>query len=227
MTSSCSFCIICIIDIEWEIISIMNYLEHNDELLHKMAISGDAEAEDSLIRKYSRVVKSCARPYFLSGGDSEDLIQEGMLGLLSAIREYNPDGGASFRTYAELCIRRRLFTAIKKTTAKKNVSLNDCLSLESPVYDKNRAHAVYVLRDAFQRGPEEMVIDREGSDEFFASLLLYLSKFEAEVLGFYLKGLSYQEIASEVNRSSKSVDNAVQRIRRKLAHLNHGDISRR
>jgi RNA polymerase sporulation-specific sigma factor len=199
----------------------------DDEFLRMMAVSGDTEAEDTLILKYSRVVRACARPYFLSGGDSEDLIQEGMLGLLSAIREFNPDGGASFKTYAELCIRRRLFTAIKKTVAKnKNVSLNDCLSLESPFFDENQAHAVCVLRDAFQRGPEEMVIDREGSEEFYNSLLRCLSKFEAEVLGFYLKGLSYQEIASEVNRSTKSVDNAVQRIRRKLAHLNRGDISR-
>jgi RNA polymerase sporulation-specific sigma factor len=199
----------------------------DDELLHKMAVSGNTEAEETLIQKYSRIVKACARPYFLSGGDSEDLIQEGMLGLLSAIREFNPDVGASFRTYAELCIRRRLFTAIKKTAAgSKNVSLNDCLSLESPFFDENQAHAVYVLRDAFKRGPEEMVIDREGSDEFLSSLYRSLSKFEAEVLGFYLKGMSYQEIASEVNRSTKSVDNAVQRIRRKLAHLNHGDFSR-
>lgn len=198
---------------------------YSDELLHQLAISGDLEAEDALIRKYSALVRACARPYFLAGGDSEDLIQEGMLGLLSAVREYRPEGGASFRTFAELCIRRRLFTAIKTASGRKNVSLNECLSLD-PFFDENQAHAAYVLRDAFQRGPEELVIDRERTDEFLSSFLLCLSKYEAEVLGFYLKGMSYQEIASEVNRSIKSVDNAVQRIRRKLAqHLNRGEIS--
>lgn len=206
----------------------MRLLENSsDELLHRLAVSGNSDAEDALIRKYSRVVKACARPYFLSGGDSEDLIQEGMLGLLSAIREYRTDGGASFRTFAELCIRRRLFTAIKTAAGRKNVALNDCLSLESPFFDEKQAHAAYVLRDAFQRGPEDMVIDRERADEFLSSFYLCLSKFEAEVLGFYLKGMSYQEIASEVNRSTKSVDNAVQRIRRKLAqYLNRGEISK-
>ena len=207
-------------------------MRHNDnstdETLHQLAISGDSNAEEILITKYSRVVKACARPYFLSGGDSEDLIQEGMLGLLSAIREFSIQGGASFRTFAELCIRRRLFTAIKTAAGRKNVFLNDSLSLESPFFDENQAHAAYVLRDAFQRGPEELVIDREGTDEFLSAFLLCLSKFEAEVMGLYLLGMSYQEIASDVNRSTKSVDNAVQRIRRKLAtHLNRGDISRR
>jgi RNA polymerase sporulation-specific sigma factor len=198
----------------------------SDETLHQRAISGDSEAEDLLIRKYSALVRACARPYFLAGGDSEDLIQEGMLGLLSAVREYRPEGGASFRTFAELCIRRRLYSAIKKAAGRKHVALNDCLSLD-PFFDENQTHAAFVLRDAFQRGPEEMVIDREMTDEFLSSFLRRLSKYEAEVLGLYLKGLSYQEIASEINRSIKSVDNAVQRIRQKLAqHINHGEISK-
>lgn len=199
----------------------------SDELLHELTVSGNCDAEDALIRKYTRVVKACARPYFLSGGDSEDLIQEGMLGLISAIREYKPEGGASFRTFAELCIRRRLYTAIKTAAGRKNAALNDSLSFESPFFDEKQAHATYFLRDASQRGPEEMVIDSERADDILSSFYLCLSKFEAEVLGFYLKGMSYQEIASEVNRSTKSVDNAVQRIRRKLAqYLNRGEISK-
>ena len=194
--------------------------------LQQLAAKGDLEAERMLIQRYSSVVRACARPYFLAGGDSEDLIQEGMLGLLSAIREYSPAGGASFRTFAELCIRRRLYSAIKTAAGSKTVSLDDCLSLDSAYFDENQARAAYTLRDVLRRGPEETVIDREGSEAFFRAFRDRLSKFEAEILELYLQGMSYREIASRVNRSSKSVDNAVQRIRRKLAQfLDSGDIS--
>lgn len=100
----------------------------SDETLHRLAISGNREAEEQLVERYSRLVRACARPYFLAGGDSEDLIQEGMLGLLSALREYSPDGGASFRTYAELCIRRRLYSAIKSAAGSRHAPLNNYVS---------------------------------------------------------------------------------------------------
>ncbi len=204
----------------------------SDEELQRLAVSGDAEAENELIKKYIRIVRALARPYFLAGGDSEDLIQEGMLGLISAVRNYNAAFGASFRTYSELCIKRRLLTAVRNAAGGRSVSLDDCLSLESPLFDEDRTQAAYAaldenlrladlreadLRIANLRGPEELVIDREETEKFYAAFLCLLSGFEADVLKYYLSGMSYGEIADRVDRPVKSVDNAVQRIRRKLA----------
>ena len=199
----------------------------SDEQLQALALSGSAEAEEELIKRYSIVVKAGSRAYFLAGGDGEDLIQEGLIGLVSAIRNFSPQGGASFKTYAELCIRRRLYSAIRASYSKKNVSIDDCLSLESPFFDENQADTLNVLHHAFQRGPEDEIIDRENTSDFWENFLVCLSKLEAEILGFYLKGLSYQEIASEIKRPVKSVDNAVQRVRKKLTQfISSGDISK-
>ncbi len=200
-----------------------NMCSINDEELQRRAVSGDRDAEEQLVKRYTRQVRACARPYFLAGGDSEDLIQEGMLGLISAIREYTPDK-AIFKTYAEVCIRRRLYTAIKTAARNKHTPLNDCVSFESPLFDENQTQAGRV--QISQRGPEEVVIARERADEIISACSGNLSGMEAEILGLYLKGLSYQEIANEVKRSPKSVDNAVQRIRKKLVqHFMNGDIS--
>ena len=187
-----------------------------DEALHKLAVSGDREAEEFLVKKYSQLVRACARPYFLAGGDSEDLIQEGMLGLLSAVREFAPDGGASFRTFAELCIKRRLYSAIKLAAGTKHSPLNDYVSLESPSFDESRNQAESILNAAFRREPEDLLIDKERSDEILSDFVVHLSGLEAKIMGLYLKGLSYREIARLINKSPKSVDNAVQRVRRKL-----------
>ncbi len=199
----------------------------SDEQLQSLAKAGDTDAEEELIERYGVVVRARARACFLVGGDGEDLIQEGMIGLISAIRAFSPDGGASFKTFAELCIKRRLYSAIRASYSKKNVSIDDCLSLESPFFDKNQADTLNDLHHAFQRGPEDEIIDRESTHSFWENILACLSKLEAEILGFYLKGLSYQEIASEINRPVKSVDNAVQRVRKKLTQfISSGDISK-
>ncbi len=196
-----------------------------DEELHGLALSGNRKAEELLVEKYSQLVRACARPYFLAGGDSEDLIQEGMLGLLSAFREYNPEGGASLRTFAELCIKRRLYSAIKSAAGTKHSPLNDYVSLESPSFDESQSQAESILNTAFRREPEDLLIDKERFDEILSDFAVHLSGLEAEILGLYLKGLSYREIAQIIKKSPKSVDNAVQRVRRKLAQLNYGDIS--
>ncbi len=196
-----------------------NFYNSHDEQLWTRAASGDAAAEEELISEYSRLVKICSRPYFLVGGDSEDLIQEGMLGLLSAVRHYDPDKDVKFKTYAEFCIRRRLYSAIKSASRYKHVPLNDYISLESPELDETITQGMFFLRD-----PEEFVIARERVNEIIDCLNGSLSRFESKVLGLYLEGMSYEEMASEVNKPLKSVDNAVQRIRKKLAHLiNLGD----
>lgn len=180
------------------------------------------DSEEGLIIKYSQLVRACARPYFLAGGDSEDLIQEGMMGLLSAIRHYDPDREVQFKTYAEYCIKRRLLDAIKTASRFKHTPLNDYISFESPQFDENVAPSAYCLRD-----PEELVIAREHVDEITNQIYGSLSRFEKKILDLYLEGMSYAEMSAQVKKSSKSVDNAVQRIRRKLSQqISSGDISR-
>lgn len=199
----------------------------SDESLQQLAVKGNAAAEETLVRRYSKLVKACARPYFLVGGNTEDLLQEGMLGLLSAIREYTPDRSPSFHAYAELCIRRRLFSAIKSANRKKHTPLNDSVSLESQLFDENQNPLAYSFYRAFSRDPEDEVIAKEQEAELFSAFSQSLSALEAEILGLYLEGLSYFEIGKQVNKSPKSVDNAVQRMRRKLARrFEQGDISK-
>jgi len=181
--------------------------------LAKKAAAGDAEAEEALVSEYARLVRACARPYFLAGGDSEDMIQEGMLGLLSAIRTFDSGKGVKFATYAEFCIRRRIYSAIRSASGYKHTPLNSYISLESPQLDESNTHAIF-LRD-----PEDFVIARESAGEVERLLYGALSRFESGVLGLYLEGMSYKEMAARMGKSSKSVDNAVQRIRRKLAQI--------
>lgn len=196
-----------------------------DEVLCQLAASGDRVAEEELVVRYNRVVRICSRPYFLAGGDSEDLIQEGMVGLLKAIREYDGTKEALFRTYAEVCIKNRLITAIRAAARDKHSPLNNYISLETPLFDGNIPYT-YGADYWCSENPEDAIINREEYRERMNVLKGQLSGFEAKILGFYLDGLSYVEIAAEVNRSPKSVDNAVQRIRRKLAqHLSSGDVS--
>ena len=197
-----------------------------DEALCSLAASGDRIAEEALVMRYNRLVRVCARPYFLAGGDSEDLIQEGMVGLLNAIREYDPGKGSSFRTYAETCIRNRILSAIRAAARDKHTPLNHYVSYETPLLDGNTDSYPLSASRQPQQNPEDMLISREERRERLGTLKGQLSGFEAQILDLYLRGLSYVEIASEVDRSPKAVDNAVQRIRRKGAqHLSSGDFS--
>ena len=197
-----------------------------DEALCSLAASGDRIAEEALVMRYNRLVRVCARPYFLAGGDSEDLIQEGMVGLLNAIREYDPGKGSSFRSYAETCIRNRILSAIRAAARDKHTPLNHYVSYETPLLDGNTDSYPLSASRQPQQNPEDMLISREERRERLGTLKGQLSGFEAQILDLYLRGLSYVEIASEVDRSPKAVDNAVQRIRRKVAqHLSSGDFS--
>ena len=183
-----------------------------DEELWTEAHRGDLEAEEQLVERYSQTVRMRARPYFLAGGDSEDLIQEGMFGLLSAVRHFDPARDVSFKTYAERCIDLRLITAIRTASRFKHRPLNDSVSLDSPEFDERQILSRGLLRD-----PEELVITRELTDELQSALIKKLSRLEKAVLDLYLEGLSYTDIAERTGRSVKSVDNAVQRIRHKLS----------
>lgn len=193
----------------------MSGIDDNMSLtLVKKASEGDSEAEETLVSEYAQLVRACARPYFLAGGDSEDLIQEGMLGLLSAVRTFDPTKGAKFSTYAEFCVRRRIYSAIRSAAGYKHTPLNSYISLESPQLDENTTQSTCFLRD-----PEDFVIARESAGEVERLLYGALSRFESGVLEQYLDGMSYKEMAVHLGKSIKSVDNAVQRIRKKLAHI--------
>lgn len=201
------------------------YSNLNDNELLGMANLGDKVAEDQLALRYTRLVKICSRPFFLVGGDGEDLIQEGMLGLLSAIREFDLSMNTSFKTYAEICVKRRIYSAIKSASRKKHDPLNDMVSFDDVLSDESSSGAV-TYGVSLRRTPEEQVLAREGVGEIIQTYSRCLSKFEVEVLNLYLRGLSYSEIAELCGKTDKSVDNAVQRIRRKLARdLNLSDIS--
>ena len=183
-----------------------------DEILCLQAASGDRIAEETLVMRYNRLVRICARPYFLAGGDSEDLIQEGMVGLLNAIREYVPQKGTAFRTYAEICIRNRILSAIRAASRDKHTPLNHYVSFEPPLFDGTNAYLF-----SSEESPEDVIIGREELRERLAALKGQLSEFEAKILPPYLSGLSCGEIAQRVGRPQKSVDNAIQRVRRKVA----------
>lgn len=202
-----------------------DYVNLTDNKLLLRVAEGDRDAEEQLALRYTRLVKICARRFFLVGGDSEDLIQEGMFGLLSAIRDFDFSMNATFKTYAELCIKRRIYSAIKTATRKKHEPLNEMVSFEDVLSDEIKPNAVSSY-EVFRRVPEEKVLARESADDVFNTWSKFLSPYETKILRYYLNGLTYTEIANECGKTEKSVDNAVQRIRRKLAqNLKLSDIS--
>ena len=195
-----------------------------DEALCALAASGVREAEEVLVTRYGRLVRTCARPFFLAGGDSEDLIQEGMVGLIHAVREYDAGKEAAFRTFAEICIRNRLYSVLRAAARDKHAPLNQSVPLDTPFFDGNSYTSG--TNNLAQRNPEEFMIDREHTAALLSGVRKQLSEFEAKILGYYLDGLSCREIAETVGKPPKSVDNAVQRIRRKVARqLLSGDFS--
>jgi len=203
----------------------IDYAGLDDTRLQQLALAGDRDAEETLAERYLRLVRICARPLFLAGGDSEDLIQEGTFGLLSAIRKFDPGDGASFKTFAEHCIRMRLLSAVKSASRLKHFPLNDGISLEELSEDPGAD--ISTLPELFHHNPEELILAKESREELNAACSRCLSRFEIKVLDLYLDGLSYREIADRLCKDAKSIDNAVQRIRHKLARETiFGDISR-
>lgn len=200
--------------------------EQSDETLCSLAASGDRIAEECLAVRYGRLVRVCARPYFLAGGDSEDLIQEGMIGLLSAIRGFSPEKEANFRTYAQVCIQNRLRSAVKAAARGKHQVLNQSVPLEEQPFDEGAESYPYGVKTLHISDPEDELISREDREDRMKLLQSKLSGFEQTVLELYLGGLSYGEIAQRLRKPLKSVDNAVQRIRRKVSpFLTSGDTS--
>ena len=203
----------------------IDYAALSDIQLLQLASRNDRLAEETLAERYLRLVRMCARPLFLAGGDSEDLIQEGMFGLLSAIRQFSPEADTAFHTFAEHCIRRRMLSAVKSASRMKHVPLNDGMSFE--LLSEDPCSPLSTAQEIFQRSTEDLVLARESKEELYHVFAQCLSKLETRVLEQYLDGLSYREIAQQLGKDEKAIDNAVQRIRRKLArNPNLGDISR-
>ena len=196
------------------------FQEKTDEDLCMAAAAGDSQCESELVRRYGQLVRACARPLFLAGGDSEDLIQEGMLGLLTAIRSFDPARDTAFRTYAAICIRSRLISAVRAAQGGKHIPLNHSVSFEPPLFDGANAHLFSTVES-----PEDVIIGREELKERLDALKGQLSELEAQILPPYLSGLSCGEIARRVGRSQKSVDNAIQRIRRMVARQFSSGVS--
>ena len=191
--------------------------DKTDEELCVLTAQGNRTAEETLVVRYNRLVRALVRPLFLAGGDSEDLLQEGFLGLLDAIRTYRTDKEASFHTFAEVCVRNRVLTAVRAASSGKHSPLNHYVSLDTPLFDGTTDCISFSTDCRQQQSPEEELLAREALQERMKTLRQELSGFESKVLSHYLDGLSYGEIAQATNQSAKSVDNAVQRIKRKLS----------
>ena len=188
-----------------------------DEQVVDLARDGQIAAQEYLIHKYKNFVRAKARSYFLIGADREDIIQEGMIGLYKAIRDFRGDKKASFRAFAELCITRQIITAIKTATRQKHIPLNSYVSLNKPIYDEDSDRTLMdIIAGGKITDPEELIISREEFEDIEEKMGEILSSLEWKVLMYYLEGKSYQEIAADLGRHVKSIDNALQRVKRKL-----------
>ncbi|MBD8070969.1 RNA polymerase sporulation sigma factor SigH [Bacillus sp. PS06] len=193
------------------------YERLEDEEVVELVHSGESDALDYLINKYKNFVRAKARSYFLIGADREDIVQEGMIGLYKAIRDFKEDKLTSFKAFAELCITRQIITAIKTATRQKHIPLNSYVSLDKPIYDEESDRTLMdVISGAKVMDPEELIINQEKFDDIEIKMAELLSDLERKVLALYLDGRSYQEISEDLNRHVKSIDNALQRVKRKL-----------
>lgn len=189
----------------------------SDEEIVLLSKEGNGYATEFLMDKYRNFVRAKSRTYFLIGADKEDIIQEGMIGLYKAIRDYKNNSQASFKSFAELCITRQIITAIKTATRQKHIPLNSYISLSKPVYDdENERVLLDTISERRRLDPEEIVLDKERFVRIEKKLFEVLSKLEWTVLTKYLDGMSYVEIALHINKSEKSIDNALQRIKKKI-----------
>lgn len=195
----------------------INYRNCDDEELIYLASQGDLVAEECLINKFKKLVKIKARSYFLIGADTEDIIQEGMIGLYKAVRNYQFKKLSSFKAFAELCITRQIITAIKSATRQKHIPLNSYISLNRPIYNEDSDRTLLDIVDNISiNDPQDLFLNDEKLNNLKVRIKRILSDLERDVLESYLDAKSYQEIAVDLGRHVKSIDNALQRIKRKL-----------
>ena len=192
----------------------------SDEELIERIRNGDSKAEEELYTKYKKTVLSCARKYYMEGADWEDLLQEGMIGMYKAVCGFDPSREAKFRSFAEICIRRQIYSAIKGALRKKHQLLNHYVSLNGEAYEEgSESPLLGVIRTRDTSDPEEIFIETENDRDFSERVRNALSPLERKCLALYLQGESYDSIAEKLSKNRKSVDNAVQRIRKKLTAL--------
>jgi RNA polymerase sporulation-specific sigma factor len=204
-------------EFDFDDISVEEYKQMTDDELVELVHQGDMEAQETLIKRYKNFVLAKSRSYFLVGADREDIVQEGMIGLYKAVRDYKIERLASFRAFAELCITRQIITAIKAATRQKHQPLNTYVSLNKPIYDEESDRTLLdVLKGGKLSNPEALFISNETYDLIESEISSMLSDLEFDVLQEYLDGKSYQNIAEALGKHVKSVDNALQRVKRKL-----------
>ena len=193
------------------------YDDMKDEEIVNLAINDDKIALDHILDKYKNLVKIKARPYFIIGSDKEDIIQEGMIGLYKAIRDYKTDREASFKVFAELCITRQIITAIKTATRQKHIPLNSYISLNKTIFEEDSDKTyIETIAETKMTNPEELLISKENRDFIEENISKVLTGLECSVLELYLAGKNYSEISTVVQKPEKSIDNALQRVKRKL-----------
>ena len=192
------------------------FLEMTDEEIALLAQQPDGAALEYLLNKYKNFVRSRARSYFLIGADHEDIVQEGMIGLYKAIRDFKSQKLTSFRAFAELCVKRQIITAIKTATRQKHLPLNSYVSLNKPLYDEESDRTLLDVIEGRVTNPEDLYISQEDLNSIQNQIGELLSDLEQQVLASFLDGKSYQEIAAALGRHVKSIDNALQRVKRKL-----------
>lgn len=200
----------------------------DEEIVLEAQLHNNVLAQEYLLHKYRNFVRAKARSYFLIGAEREDIIQEGMIGLYKAIRDYKSDKQSSFRAFAELCVTRQIITAIKTATRQKHIPLNSYVSLNKPIYEEDSDRTLLdIISGVKVANPENMIISREEFSDIENKMNNILSDLEWKVLMSYLDGKSYQEIAEELERHIKSIDNALQRVKRKLEKyiISRGDIT--
>lgn len=196
------------------------YENKADEEIIKMIKLGNQDAQDYVLDKYKTLVKTKSRAYFLIGADREDIIQEGMIGLYKAIRDFQDNKHTSFRVFAELCINRQIITAIKAATRQKHIPLNSYISLNKPAYeDDSEQTYLDMLKEMELSNPETVLIGQEDKNFIESHMGKILSDFESRVLSFYLQGKTYYEIAKMIGKPEKSIDNALQRVKKKIEKL--------
>lgn len=201
-----------------------SYASMTDEEVVTLAQGSDVGALEYILEKYKGLVKARARAYFLIGADREDIIQEGMIGLYKAIRDYRAERLTNFGAFADLCATRQIVTAIKAATRQKHIPLNTYISLNRPIFeDHSEKSLIDLMSPDVILDPEQIIINEESYHQISGKIGQSLSSFEKNVLSSYLQGKSYQEIACELKRPVKSVDNALQRIKRKLEHKLKGE----
>ncbi|GKV66347.1 MULTISPECIES: RNA polymerase sporulation sigma factor SigH [Sporosarcina] len=199
----------------------------SDEEMIEQIHQGNSDVLEYLITKFQPIVRMKARTYFIIGGDREDIVQEGMIGLYKAIRDYRPDRLSSFKVFAELCITRQIITAIKTATRQKHIPLNTSISLDKPMYDEDQERTLLdIISGSTLDDPVDLMIHKENFSFMEEEMNKVLSALEKEVLTLYLEGQSYREISEVLNRQVKSIDNALQRIKRKLEHSMAVDLVR-